>query len=155
VFEPAGMTSTSSPPEDRGEPGRCIGYSRQGADAAWTSAAGALPYRGTSAGGGDSTVSDLLKFANALTGHKLLDDEHTKLLITGKVDTGRGDKYAYGFSEGTTDGVHCFGHGGGAPGMNGELRVCESGYTIAVLANLDPPAASRLEHFLRSRLPAK
>ena len=43
---------------------------------------------------GYSTVDDLLAFANALVGHKLLDPEHTALLTTGKVDTPRGDKYA-------------------------------------------------------------
>jgi len=32
-----------------------------------------LPYRGTSAGGGYSTVEDLLKFASAVENHKLLD----------------------------------------------------------------------------------
>jgi len=46
-----------------------------------------LPIRATSAGGGDSTVKDLLAFANALTHEKLLDAEHTKLLTTSKVDT--------------------------------------------------------------------
>ena len=42
-----------------------------------------LPIRATSVGGGDSTVKDLLAFANALTSNKLLDAEHTKLLTTG------------------------------------------------------------------------
>jgi hypothetical protein len=32
-------------------------------DQPWASAADILPYRGTSAGGGDSTVTDLLHFA--------------------------------------------------------------------------------------------
>jgi D-alanyl-D-alanine carboxypeptidase len=113
-----------------------------------------LPIRTTSAGGGDSTVKDLLAFANALTHEKLLDAEHTKLLTTGKVDTPRG-KYAYGFGEHVHDGVRCFGHGGGAPGMNGQLTICDNGYTIAVLANLDPPAADRVEKFVLNRLPLK
>jgi hypothetical protein len=39
--------------------------------------------------------------------------------------------------------------------MNGQLTICESGYTIAILANLDPPAASRLAEFIVDRLPAK
>ncbi|MBA2593750.1 MAG: serine hydrolase [Gammaproteobacteria bacterium] len=42
------------------------------------------PMRGSPAGGGFSTCEDLLRFAAALTGHKLLDAEHTKLLTTGK-----------------------------------------------------------------------
>lgn len=42
---------------------------------------------------------------------------------------------AYGFGESVEDGVRCSGHAGGAGGMNGELQICSSGYTIAVLAN--------------------
>jgi hypothetical protein len=38
-----------------------------------------------------------------------------------------------------------FGHGCGAPGMNGELRVHPRTNTVVVvLANVDPPAATRL-----------
>lgn len=64
-------------------------------------------------------------------------------------------KYAYGFMESLQDGRRCFGHGGGAPGMNGQLTICDDGYTIVVLANLDPPAAGRVEHFVLERLPTK
>jgi D-alanyl-D-alanine carboxypeptidase len=155
VFGKAGMTRTSSPIEDRGEPGRSIGYTREDPTAPWTSAADTLPYRGTSAGGGDSTVTDLLRFANALTSHTLLDAEHTALLTTGKADTAGGGKYAYGFSDETLDGTRCFGHGGGAPGMNGDLVICSSGYTIAVLSNLDPPAAGRIADFIKARMPLR
>jgi hypothetical protein len=115
-----------------------------------------LPYRGTSAGGGYSTVEDLLAFANGLESHKLLDVKHVDLLTTGKVKTPRGgSKYAYGFSdEVSADGARCFGHGGGAPGMNGELKICpQSGYVIAVLANMDPQAASNAADFIAARLP--
>jgi CubicO group peptidase (beta-lactamase class C family) len=151
------MRSTSSPPEDHpgpAGPARSVGYMRQRPNLTWTSAVSTLPYRGTSAGGGDSTANDLVRFSAALTQHKLLDAEHTALLTTGKVETPGPDKYAYGFSDSLRGGVRCFGHGGGAPGMNGQLTICESGYTIAILANLDPPAANRLANFLTVRLPA-
>jgi D-alanyl-D-alanine carboxypeptidase len=154
VFAPAGMTATASPVEGRADRARCVGYTRPDPDKPWGSAADTLPYRGTSAGGGDSTVTDLLHFANALATHTLLDTAHTTQLTTGKIVTPGGDHYAYGFSDSTAGGVHCFGHGGGAPGMNGQLTICESGYTIAILANLDPPAASRLATFITARLPA-
>jgi hypothetical protein len=53
-----------------------------------------------------------------------------------------GYAHAYGFEDLRLGGVRCFGHGGGAPGKNGDLEICpQSGYTIAVLANMDPPAA--------------
>jgi hypothetical protein len=51
--------------------------------------------------------------------------------------------------------TRCFGHGGGAPGMNGQLTICDNGYTIVVLANLDPPAAGGIEQFVLARLPVK
>jgi hypothetical protein len=69
----------------------------------------------------------------------------TKIVTTGKVDTPNHSKYANGLSDDDRDGVRCFGHGGGAPGMNGQLTICDNGYTIAVLANLDPMVAGRVE----------
>lgn len=155
VFNPAGMTSTGSLAEDEAVPDRSIGYMNPdgGAGRANTDT---LPYRGTSAGGGYSTVEDLLRFAAALESHKLLDAHYTELLTTGKVDTPRGAKYAYGFSDRSVGGVRCFGHGGGAPGMNGDLEICpQSGYVIATLANMDPPAAQRVTEFILNRLPEK
>jgi CubicO group peptidase (beta-lactamase class C family) len=119
---------------------------------------GSLPYRGTSAGGGYSTVGDLLKFVNSLTSHKLLDAHYTELLITGKVSTRRpGIKYAFGFEdELTRDGVRCYGHGGGSQGMNGRLSVFPgSNYIVVALANLDPPAADDIARFISDRLPSK
>jgi D-alanyl-D-alanine carboxypeptidase len=156
VYKPAGMISTGSLPEDQDVPDRSVGYTKFGGGDALKPNTNTLPYRGTSAGGGYSTVEDLLRFANAIQNHKLLDAEHTELLTTGKVDTPNGGKYAYGFADQSAGGVRCFGHGGGAPGMNGDLRICpQSGYVIAVLANLDPPAAQRIADFASNRLPEK
>jgi D-alanyl-D-alanine carboxypeptidase len=128
-------------------------------DAPLQSTADMLPYRGTSAGGGYSTVGDFLKFVDALQSHRLLDPQHTELLTTGKVSTPRpGIKYAFGFEDQLTpdgDGVRFFGHGGGSPGMNGRLSVFPaSHYVIVVLANLDPPAADAVARFIGDRLPA-
>lgn len=156
VFKPAGMASTASLSEDQAVPDRSMGYTKFGGSQAWKPNTNTLPYRGTSAGGGYSTVEDLLRFANALENHRLLDAKHTELLITGKVETPMGGKYAYGMAERSLGTLHCFGHGGGAPGMNGDLLVCpQAGYVIAVLANLDPPAAQRISEFAALRLPEK
>jgi CubicO group peptidase (beta-lactamase class C family) len=154
VFKPAGMTRTDSLPEEEPVEGRAKGYMQQ--DGKWAPNTNTLPVRGTSAGGGYSTVTDLVAFANALMEHKLLNVEYTKLLTTGKVEGGPGGgKYAYGFSDTTADGVRWVGHGGGAPGMNGDLKFSpESGYIVAVLSNLDPPAASRVSDFIALRLPS-
>jgi len=154
VYKPAGMTRSGSEPESQTVGDRSVGYMRSQGGGAWTPNTETLPYRGTSAGGGYSTVGDLMKFASALMGHKLLNAEYTDLLISGKVDTGGGRMYAYGFEDGRKDGVGAVGHGGGAPGMNGDLRIYpKSGYVVAVLSNLDPPAAGQVSAFLDLRLP--
>src|SRR6266581_4234704 len=133
VYKPAGMTLTASLAEDQVVPGRSVGYTHfreqraQGdspAPEAWRPNTDTLPYRGTSAGGGYSTVEDLLRFAEALANHRLLNAQNTELLTNGKVDTSRGVKYAFGFMDDNTDpAFRHFGHGGGAPGMNGELQI--------------------------------
>lgn len=156
IFKPAGMTSSDSLPEEQAVPGRSIGYTKFDGSKDWKPNTDTLPYRGTSAGGGYTTVEDLQRFASALLNHKLLDTEHTELLTTGHADTPRGEKYAYGFMDNREDGVRWFGHGGGAPGMNGDLRIYpESGYVIAVLANMDPQAAERIASYVSNRLPVK
>lgn len=154
VYGPAGMNSTGSLAESETVAGRSIGYTAMGGGALHSNV-DMLPYRGTPAGGGYSTVEDLQRFASALMSHKLLNAEYTDLLTTGKVATPRGGKYAFGFfDDGTDAGMRHFGHGGGAPGMNGDLQIYpQSGYVIAVLANLDPPAASRVSDFIANRLP--
>lgn len=158
IFKPAGMTSTASLPENAAVRGRSVGYMKSESGDKWMPNTDTLPWRGTSAGGGYTTVEDMLRFANALQGHKLLDARHTDLLTTGKTDLpgGSGNKYAYGFFDRSIGGVRCFGHGGGAPGMNGELEICPSSATvIAVFANLDPPAAQREADFIGLRMPEK
>jgi CubicO group peptidase (beta-lactamase class C family) len=154
IYQMAGMTSSGSESEDQPVADRSIGYTKVGADQ-WHPNTDTLPYRGTSAGGGYSTVEDLLRFANALQNHKLLNTDYTELLTVGKVDTPRG-RYGYGFGDQTINGTRCFGHSGGAPGMNGDLEICPGpGYVIAVLANMDPPAAGRVSDFITNRLPQR
>jgi D-alanyl-D-alanine carboxypeptidase len=157
IYAPAGMTRSGSLPESQAVPGRSIGYTRPPAAGAWVPNTDTLPYRGTSAGGGYSTVEDLARFARALLSHKLLSPDSTKLLITGKVKDGPRTRYAYGFEDARDAGGNGWvGHGGGAPGMNGDLRIYpKSGYVVAVLANLDPPAAQVISEYLDARLPTE
>ena len=62
--------------------------------------------------------------------------------------------YKVGF-QAEHDGVRMFGHGGGAPGMNGDLRVYPAqGRVVVALANVDPPAAERLVDYYLLRMPA-
>jgi D-alanyl-D-alanine carboxypeptidase len=155
IYAPAVMTRSGSLPEDQAVPDRSIGYTKPPGTTAWIPNTDTLPFRGTSAGGGYSTVEDLARFAHALLSHKLLSPYSTKLLITGKVQTDAGTRYAYGFDDArAADGNGWVGHGGGAPGMNGDLRIYpKSGYVVAVLANIDPPAAQQISDYLDPRLP--
>ena len=148
VFEPAGMKSTGSLPETDTVPNRSTGYMRS--KDSWVTNADTLPWSGTSAGGGYSTVGDFFRFAEALQSGKLISKASLAQMIT----PGLNAQYGFGMfltGEGAT---RNFGHSGGAPGQNGDLRVFpESGYVIVALSNLDPPAASRLADFIAARLP--
>jgi D-alanyl-D-alanine carboxypeptidase len=157
IYAPAGMTRSGSRPEDQAVPDRSIGYTRPPGTTAWVPNTDTLPYRGTSAGGGYSTVEDLARFAHALLSHKLLSPDSTKLLIAGKVRAGPGARYAYGFEDARdADGNGWVGHGGGAPGINGDLRIYpKPGYVVAVLTNIDPPAAQGISEYLDARLPTE
>ena len=146
VFQPAGMTSTDSLPETDNVPDRAIGYVRAGDG--WEPNTDTLPWRGTAAGGGYSTVGDLLRFAQALSSGNLIS---TATLAEATRPHQQG--YGYGFAIGQ-DPVTNYGHSGGAPGMNGDLRIYpELGYVVIGLSNLDPPAASVLADFFTLRMP--
>ena len=63
-------------------------------------------------------------------------------------------QYGYGSGVQGQGSLRSYGHSGGAPGMNGELRVFpELGYVVVGLSNLDPPAASELVEFFTLRMP--
>lgn len=153
VYAPAGMAASGSLPEDEAVPSRSVGYMHSNGHL--VSNATTLPYRGIPAGGGYSTVGDMLKFANALQSHKLLNAYYTTLLTTPQVRRRPGlGYYAYGFANDFFNGIFCFGHNGGAPGMSGELDICaRNGYTVTVLSNFDPPAAMAISRFIVDRLP--
>jgi D-alanyl-D-alanine carboxypeptidase len=154
VYAPAGMSRSGSLPEQQAVPGRSIGYTKPAGSTAWIPNTETLPYRGNSAGGGYSTVEDLARFAQALLSHKLLSLKFTKLVIAGSVETGSRVRYAYGFEDARdARGIGWVGKAGVAPGMNGDLRIYpKPGYVVAVLANIDPPAALRISEYLDARL---
>jgi D-alanyl-D-alanine carboxypeptidase len=153
VFRRAGMTSTGSLPESVDVPNRAAGYMRSspagGAGGAWVPNTDTLPWRGTAAGGGYSTVGDLMRFAQALSSGTLI----SKATLAEATRPHR-QQYGYGFAVQGQGPLRSYGHGGGAPGMNGELRVFPRlGYVVVSLSNLDPPAASELVEFFALRMP--
>jgi hypothetical protein len=113
------------------------------------------PYAGLPAGGGYSTVDDLHAFATALTTHRLLDPDHTRLLTTPRAEASATSRWALGFRVQTRNGVSFHGHGGGAPGINGELAIYPgSGYVTAVLCNRGHPTAVNPAEYVGNRLPS-
>ena len=154
VFDPAGMTSTSLGMENKAIPNISIEYTKMGATQ-WTPITDVPTNGGSPAGGGFSTVGDLLRFADALRSNKLLDAQHTKLMTTGRVANPFGFD-AYGFGVQTINGNQCFGHNGSSRGVNGDLEMClDSSYTVVTLANVDPPAAEQVSQFIIGRLPLR
>jgi D-alanyl-D-alanine carboxypeptidase len=150
VFRRAGMTSTGSLPESVDVPNRAVGYTRSSPSGGpWVPNTGTLPWRGTAAGGGYSTVGDLMRFAQALSSGKLI----SKATLAEATRPHR-QQYGYGFGMQGEGSLRSYGHGGGAPGMNGELQVFpQLGYVVVSLSNLDPPAASELVEFFALRMP--
>jgi D-alanyl-D-alanine carboxypeptidase len=148
VFQPAGMTSTDSQPETEPVPNRSIGYTLENNN--WVSNADTLPWRGTAAGGGYSTAGDLLRFAQALEAAKLISKK-----MLAEATAPQREQYGYGFAVRGEGPLRSYGHGGGAPGMNGELRIYpQLGYVLVGRSNLDPPSASKVIEFFAVRMPA-
>jgi D-alanyl-D-alanine carboxypeptidase len=89
----------------------------------------------SSAGGGNSTVSDFHKFALALAHNKLIDKESFSALTTDHFKNG----YGYGMSLRKVNGKTVYGHNGGAPGISGELdMVMGEPLIIVTLSNRSP-----------------
>jgi D-alanyl-D-alanine carboxypeptidase len=126
IYQPAGMESTAHLDADLPAANVASGYTRnwdEGNHAAEPRRNNLYtrPARGSSAGGGYSTARDLFKFAMALKAGKLLGP-------LGKEWFSGPQAYA-----------------GGAPGINAELDMeTVLGWTIVVMGNYDPPAASNV-----------
>ncbi len=92
----------------------------------------------SNAGGGYSTAPDLLRFALALRGGKLMSPATTDTFVAGKMDTPRGGKYANGFGDVNVRGHRIVGHSGGFPGINSNLDIYwDDGYVVTVMSNVD------------------
>jgi CubicO group peptidase (beta-lactamase class C family) len=164
VFRPAGMSSSGGYDKAEHAAARAIGYTtRRGlgpptpGDSTHSNAV-VLPDCGSPAGGGYSTVADLLRFDQAIRKHGLLNAEYTRLLLTGAVaqDVRSPEaKYTLGLEEVTVNGVRSVGHGGSFPGVSSIFDTYpELGYTIIVLSNADngiQPVSFRLRWILRGQ----
>jgi CubicO group peptidase (beta-lactamase class C family) len=126
IFKPVGMTHTDSFEKDSLPPDCALGYTGEGTSR--KSNHETLPERGSSAGGGYSTVHDLLSYTQALEHGTIAPksaEEQPELVIAG-----------------------------GAPGLNAALNWgSRTGYVIIVLSNFDPPTATMMSRHIRSWLP--
>jgi hypothetical protein len=148
------MHSTGNLPESDRLPRRAVGY--MGFEASLKRADETLPVRGTSAGGGYSTVGDFNRFVEGLLSHRLLSAGTLQKLISGGITGNDGKSYPFDFGATIPGSGRFIGHNGGAPGQNGSLlHFLDSGYTVVVLANRDPPAADLIGMFTAKRLPGK
>jgi len=131
IFKPAGMADTDSYESEKMPPNTASGYTNRGAKGGRVNNVFTRPARGSAAGGGYSTAEDLLKFSIALKAGKLTIPD----------DNGQPRKDA------------SWGIAGGADGINGVFIVnAQSGYTVIVLSNYDPPAAEQSGKQLREWL---
>lgn len=143
VFQPAGMTDSGYFAAEENVAKRAVGYSRMGLDGKPNAGGALAPVTldaGGPAGGGWSTAGDLLKFAEALRTHTLLDAETTARATGPRVETqqGPGAAYGYGFEIQSVGGKHVFGHYGGFLGVSTGFEVYpELGYTVVILSNSD------------------
>jgi len=156
IYEPSGMLNSDSYDRDKQVPNLAIGYTTQGYEGDQLREpipnTDHLPGRGFPAGGGYSTVEDLLKFRNALLSHQLLSPESTDLLITGKIELREGLQYAYGFFDKVVGDQRAVGHSGGFPGICDFMDIyLDLGYTVIMLSNSDEGCVPVLE-FLREQL---
>lgn len=149
IYAKAGMQATGSLPESESVPARSLGYTKE--SGRWVSNENTLPFRGMAAGGGYSTVGDLFRFAQALEAGKLIPK---RLLAVATSPKNIGGGFGYGFALQGEGAARFYGGVGGAPGMNGELRIYpELGYVLVGLSNFDPPAAESLVEFFSARMP--
>lgn len=150
VYRPAGMNATRLEPIDKAAPDRAVGYTQTRLTLTGGTAAAApadapsqplpnsdvVPGRGSSAGGGYSTVQDLARFAEALRQDRILQPGWTEWVFGGPEPTSE--------KEARLPVQHRRGLvlDGSAPGVNAIFRMDPDGEVLIVLANLDPPAAA-------------
>lgn len=152
VFEPAGMPHTGNFSADDVVPNRAVGYRHRASDPLGVRP----PYgnrtfvgKGLPAGGAYTTARDLWNFNRALLAGKILDPGIRDSLWTGRspLPWDKTQKYGYGIIVSSAGSHTVLGHGGGGSGtgIDNEFRFFSDGsYSVVVLANIDPPAASDL-----------
>jgi CubicO group peptidase (beta-lactamase class C family) len=132
IYEPAGMKNSDHYELDRPIPNLAIGYTKMNAKGQQVSGPRrnnffVIGVKGSPAGGGYSTIEDLLRYDIALQGHRLLGPEYTDILIPTKQTDEKGKPPVLT-------------RAGGAPGISAfYLKFPDLGFAAIVLSNYDPP----------------
>jgi len=135
IYKPAGMINSDCYDLDRVNPNLAVGYEKDFTDDGVQFRNNIFSHviRGGAAGGGYSTVEDLMRFDVALRSNKLVGAEYVKLLLTPKPEL-MSPTYGYGFQIDQEN--QLAGHGGGFEGISSNLDMfLNSGYTAVVLSN--------------------
>jgi CubicO group peptidase (beta-lactamase class C family) len=136
LFAPAGMTASGFDSLEDVTSKLATGYFVDGPFSTdWKANWMTLPFKGSPAGGGYSTNTDLLRFAAALRAGTLVKSPTLQKMFIDEVPAGPG-AYAAGFGDRASNNRHIRGHAGGAPGMNANLAIVwETGAAVAVTSN--------------------
>lgn len=133
VYQPAGMTNSDCFELDRPNENLAYGYWKDGDH--WRNNLFLHVLKGGPAGGGYSTLGDLLRFSGALTSGKLLSPQRTRQLVTPKPNS---PSYGFGFEVSQTPTGLIAGHSGGFPGIESHLSIfLDKGVTLVILCNAD------------------
>jgi hypothetical protein len=133
IFKPLGMNDTDSYLRTDKAANLAVGYAGSGKQRRPNTEM--QPLRGSSAGGGYSTVGDMLKFANGI--------ETGKLPVPKSINSGPDAAIGNLFRS--------LGIAGGSPGVNASLDSKVGGrYTIVVMSNYDPPSAENVSRQIRT-----
>jgi CubicO group peptidase (beta-lactamase class C family) len=153
IFTPAGMTNSDPnniPHTDARLVTPYMNRSPGGTPGEWREAVRDV---GSPAGGAISTAEDLVRFADALRGGRLVSRETFRAMATPRGTPPQGRRYGYALEIVEEGGRTIVGHGGGFPGVSTHLYiVLDSPYTVVALANQDPPAAEKASERVRALL---
>jgi CubicO group peptidase (beta-lactamase class C family) len=136
IYDQAGMSKSGSFELDSVTPNLAIGYLKRSHSEGWVNSTYTRAVKGSPAGGGFSTVSDLHKFALALTNYQLLGKTLTEQAYSAKTQYNSAFWYGYGFSVSGTLDDRVVGHGGAYLGVDARLDIhLDSGFIVVILAN--------------------
>src|SRR5262245_19179365 len=151
IYKPTGMINSDCYELDLVTPNLAVGYERERttAEVRYRNNVFRHVIRGGPAGGGYSTVEDLLKFAAALRSNKLVGAEMTRLLITPKPEL-NSPNYGFGFGVDAARGTA--GHSGGFAGISADLTMfLNNGYVAVVMSNYGsgaPPVVDKIRELI-------